>query len=528
MLSGLVALVALLLLPSIASAQLVTLPPAVDNAITDGSVTAAIANLEETGGTGSSLPSMPAGSVASDLYMSEMRVLPGQPSSDYLWGELNQLAEAAAETGTPGLVTASSVSGVGAFALGATAFGVGWEIGSGLRALYHHFAAPAAPGISVPGATVLDSVSMTPIGRGQVPPTGCGGGGCTAAPAPGWALQLTVHQSTSPGTHTTSYSTALGGQPCQSGIPASTSTGVPGTEFETIAGSTCSLTVAGPAVQVGWLFVRYEKVATGQPQTYVPGSTSQPVDKQFTDNTVRTAAATQTAIGNELRNHPGDYPVLVQKLDHDLGGPSPDPTLLTIPAPLAHETYGAYVTRLRAGGLLGTVSHGVLTDAEVDTSRAASEVVTTDPAPGTNVADATTSVTVWTNPVKMPSTSTGGSTDTDPGAGGSGWSPPSPPGIDFTPLQSIGSAACSSFPFGIPCYVIGAVGGLSGGAADAPSFTIPLPSIGAGSNSLTLDLAAIQPVVDLLRPLFLLMSFVGLVMWLGRKSSNNDAADGDD
>lgn len=517
------ALLVLVLAP--AAHASITMPVAVDNGITSGDVTAAIANLEATGGTGSTLPAMPDGSVASELYMSEMRVLPSQPSSGELWGELNALAEAAADTGSPGLVTASSISGVGAFALGATAFGVGWEIGSGLRALYHHFTAPPASGIGGGSATILDSVNMVPIARGQVPATGCGGGGCTPAPGPGWAVQLTTHQSTSPATHTTSYSVAQGGQACYSGIPASTAPAV-AAAFEAIAGSSCGLTLPGPpVVPVGWLFVPYATVATGQPQPYVPGSASQPVDKVTTDNNVRTASATQTAIANELRNHPDDYPTLILKLDHDLGGPSPDPTLLTIPAPLAHETYAAYVTRLRAGGLLGTVSKGVLTDSEVDPSREASEVVTTDPAPGTNVSDATTSVTVWVNPARMPSTSTGTDNGTDPGDGGSGFRPPTIPAVDFGPIKNAVAPACTTFPFGIPCYVLGALGGLSG-AGSAPTFTIPLPNIpGHSGNSLTLDLSAVQLVVDMLRPLFLLMSFVGLVMWLGRKSTSNAAAD---
>ena len=50
------------------------------------------------------------------------------------------------------------------------------------------------------------------------------------------------------------------------------------------------------------------------------------------------------------------------------------------------------------------------------------------------------------------------------------------------------------------------------------------------ANVITKDGTAGVQVGDLMqfvRPLLLLMSFVGLAMWLARKGSNNDAADAD-
>jgi hypothetical protein len=121
----------------------------------------------------------------------------------------------------------------------------------------------------------------------------------------------------------------------------------------------------------------------------------------------------------------------------------------------------------------------------------------------------------------------------------------------MTPLGGVPGDLCNSFPFGMPCWVLHiaqslAGGGSSGssapssgeatpaaarlvpaddaprtgpalfllgpGSSSAPAFSIPLPM----GNTVDIDLGVVQPIVDVLHGLFLLMSIVGIVRWLYR------------
>lgn len=235
-----------------------------------------------------------------------------------------------------------------------------------------------------------------------------------------------------------------------------------------------------------------------------------------------------------------------------------------LPAIDPGETSKHYRARLVALGLLAFfITEDTLSDGDYDPRVGPDGAVRVWPRPATRVHKGTagapdydaathpeggTRVTVVANPSSAPDATTGTGTDTDPGAGGSGFTPPALPGIHLEPLSGLGAAACSSFPFGIPCYVIATVHNLVG-ASEAPHFSITLPHLRGSDHcdpahpdlcahdqaakhldvDLRADFAGVQvgDLMQFVRPLLLLMSFVGLAMWLARKGSNNDAADAD-
>jgi len=159
-----------------------------------------------------------------------------------------------------------------------------------------------------------------------------------------------------------------------------------------------------------------------------------------------------------------------------------------VPAPTATETYGAYVDRLQLDGLLGT--RVVLTDATLDPTRGPGVVTSTTPASGTRVAPGTT-VTVRVNPDSAPPVA-------------SPRTLPALPAINLAPLKA--PQVCTTFPFGVPCWVTGALGGF-GGSGQCPSFDVPFT--GFGGSDMTVDLCVMQPAVDIFRSLFLIVALLG-------------------
>lgn len=174
---------------------------------------------------------------------------------------------------------------------------------------------------------------------------------------------------------------------------------------------------------------------------------------------------------------------------------NPDPLPVVIPAPAAHETYADYLARVQALGLVGRVV--TLTDATSDPHYGPNEVVTVSPAPGTRVqlADAP-EVVIRANPETAPEAST-------PETGAGGVPLPTVPAIDLDPLKV---PAGSKFPFGVPGWVAGALGGF-GGDGHCPQWNFPVVFT---DQELPIDLCVAQPVVDAVRPVLLLASIVVL------------------
>lgn len=123
-------------------------------------------------------------------------------------------------------------------------------------------------------------------------------------------------------------------------------------------------------------------------------------------------------------------------------------------------------------------------------------------------------------PEPTPGSGTPGKTDV---SGPNHPGPDSIPPINFGPISNAGSG-CDVFPFGVPCYVVGAVGGF-GGNGHCPTPTFPLPDI-AGED-LQVDFCTAQPMVNVVRPMLGLAAIVALVVGFMSFASGRGGGGGD-
>lgn len=176
--------------------------------------------------------------------------------------------------------------------------------------------------------------------------------------------------------------------------------------------------------------------------------------------------------------------------------PSTLPVL--VPEPGAQETYQEYLARLQALGLVGNVI--TLSDTSLDPTKGPGVVVSVVPSPGSRVVPGNT-VAVKVNPETAP----------DP-VEGVDWQAPPVPDIDLSPLGE--HTPTDRFPFAVPSWVLGAIGGWSG-SGSCPSFDFGFPGweqYSGHETKVTLDMCTLQPGVDVIRPVF---AFAGLLlcMW---------------
>jgi hypothetical protein len=191
------------------------------------------------------------------------------------------------------------------------------------------------------------------------------------------------------------------------------------------------------------------------------------------------------------------------------GGPVPPDaagsTTIVIPVPVSDEAYSTYEARLRGAGLTGRITKLVLSETAANPSVSPNSVVTTFPAPGSAV-DPASAVEVQVNPDTLPAEPPGGGA---PGA-------PDLPGI------SVPSAAtpCDVFPFGLPCWLVGQLGAFASVGATAPSFSVGMPAaVCSDGCDVDVDLdhpfgADLSGVMAIVRPVVLVMSFIGLMIWI--------------
>jgi hypothetical protein len=181
-------------------------------------------------------------------------------------------------------------------------------------------------------------------------------------------------------------------------------------------------------------------------------------------------------------------------------------TYITIPAITPNETYAQYVAALQQAGFLGKVSNTVLSDTAADPTRAPLSVVQVTPAPGTQ-ADPQATVTVTTNPAATPT------------VGAAAPVGPSLPGISF---PSAGTP-CNVFPFGVPCWLGSQLQSVASASPTAPSFTVGMPHFGSGCSGNACDLnvnldhpfgADLGAIMQIVRPILLVLSFIGIAVWL--------------
>jgi hypothetical protein len=185
---------------------------------------------------------------------------------------------------------------------------------------------------------------------------------------------------------------------------------------------------------------------------------------------------------------------------------NPNPLPLTIPAPDPGETYPNYIARLQQLGFTGTITNTFLDDQQLDTTQGPDVAIRTNPAVGTQVTPET-SIEVFSNPDDAPQPADGGA-----GAGG-GPLAPDLPGINIPTA----STPCTVFPFGLPCWIGGALSQLASVAPQAPSWSISTPQV-LGGTPLNIDLGNIfgfdfSSVMGVVRPVLLFLSLIGLVVW---------------
>jgi hypothetical protein len=176
---------------------------------------------------------------------------------------------------------------------------------------------------------------------------------------------------------------------------------------------------------------------------------------------------------------------------------------LRVPFPDEGETYAQYKARLVAIGLLGQAkpvgSEQVLPDPDAATWT----VTDAEPAPGSY----TQPGTLITVRVEAPTATVGLSIRPCSGCVDTGL--PGIPPINFTPLTSIHLG--EKFPFGVFSWVAATLGGWTG-AGDLPVLTFPMPG---NIADLHVDAGAIaDPIMAVVRPVFLIVSLLMLCWWL--------------
>jgi len=510
----------------------------------------AVAQMMERGGIPGNNPydvrTPSCGTVCSDLWLSEHRPMPNQPPSKALHNELRRLRFKAK--------LMPAFSKLPAVGLGVTAAFVGFSVGTAARQIFFAEQMPAtgsnpgelsaAPGTT--GATQTFS-GLKPINpEWTIDPTFFGS---QKWPSDGWAAQRYGGGTDYPA-WAESFAQPWGGYQF---VPSTLVSIFPGTRagFNSQMAFKPSESTPPQATQVAGVDVQKPNVEF-------------PTWSEYSGS----AATVDDAVQAELNTYPERYPTLIPWLDHELGGSSPDPTStevavpsctgdlwlackakieaaslvaarevlsfanadltkpaaavitltppaptiveqpstvtvttnpdtdampLALPEPQLDETYDAYVGRLQALGHAGTVERIDLTDATLDPTQGPSAVASTIPGSGTRIAPSSL-VKVRVNPATAPAPG---------GAPG-----PTVPAIDFSPLSQ--TSPCNKFPFGVPCWIVGALGGFSG-AGDCPNFDVPFTGDGSfGNQAMNVDACIAQPVVDVVRPLLLIGCLFGM------------------
>ena len=180
---------------------------------------------------------------------------------------------------------------------------------------------------------------------------------------------------------------------------------------------------------------------------------------------------------------------------------NPDPLPLAIPAPNPGETATAYVARLQQLGLVGQVT--TLSDLATDPGFGPSEVVRTNPQPGTRVQNGT-QVDVTANPTTAPP-ATGGLSSS------CGLTPPTT-ALNLSPITSLSLGTV--FPFSMITVVSNALGDINV-ASGRPNFTVT-----AFGNSVG-DLSYLANFDGVFSAIRLALSFglaIGAAMFLWRRT----------
>lgn len=413
----------------------------------------------------------------------------------------------------------------GAAGLGVGAFKLGWDIGSGIADVLGIDSNPCTSGCLGQSPSGLSAVSAgdclptygqnpTTTCPGSIPSGGCpdGTGECSAtgqvAPSDGWIVEWSSSGATISYPVQSVNSIPPGASVLNTTMPCcdSDNTGSGGadpapsqtTEVYFIPAQITALPGAG----------QNNNVAVTGADT---GTITLPSESQQKTNAQSILQAKRPGVGTPGSNATAYGPwnaYVCTTPDSPCQGASTTGTgvtVIAIPAPSSNtETYAQYVAQLRAAGLLGTITETILTQATASSAYGPNAAVGTTPAVGTQVAPST-AIAVAVNPDSTTSTTTG-----------------SAPVGPTLPGLTIPAAAtpCNVFPFGIPCWVATEMGTIASAGPEAPAFNFNLPAV-VGGAAVSIDLNQshfgfdFKTVMDVVRPILLFASFLGIAVWLG-------------
>ncbi len=179
------------------------------------------------------------------------------------------------------------------------------------------------------------------------------------------------------------------------------------------------------------------------------------------------------------------------------GEPIPEPKWPEMPAIKPGEVWTAYKSAVETAGFPAPREH-VLPETAIDPNVGPEGVVSATPAPGTR-ADPKTVPDVNVNPGDAP-------VPTEPPGHVGG---PTLPGIKYPNFEVL----CHGFPFGVPCWLVSTIVGMST-TAKAPNWTI-VPKIeveGYKTPEGKFNFAKLEPIMEIVRPAMIAFTTIGIVL----------------
>lgn len=185
-----------------------------------------------------------------------------------------------------------------------------------------------------------------------------------------------------------------------------------------------------------------------------------------------------------------------------------------VPTVEPNELYTDYAKRVEESGFVTPEEH-VLPELDISPEVGPNEVPKNGvtPSPGTRTPPST-KLKVNVNPANAPEPTEGGRTPIGP---------PAEPGFD---LPNFG-VLCEGFPFGVPCWLAATIEAWSTTKA-APKWGIESFTVeGHTIPGATVDLAKLEPIMEVVRPAMVVFATIGLVLLFYRFAKGGSPPSGD-
>jgi hypothetical protein len=183
------------------------------------------------------------------------------------------------------------------------------------------------------------------------------------------------------------------------------------------------------------------------------------------------------------------------------GAEIPNPTAPVVPQPKpGGELFPEYAKDVERAGFTVAPESYVIPESLIDTSVGPNDVVVPDISPKVGTAaDPGTKIKVGLNPSDAPT----------PGGGGKPIGPPTEPGLKLPHLTLL----CTTFPFGVPCWIKKQLEAFSASSA-APIWTIgPIEWGGNKIPKAEVHLSSIEPIMEKIRPFMIIFGGIGIVFF---------------